>query len=444
MSDVPGAPEPPPARQLFGRRMRRLNRWYWAVVGAVVVAGVVVSTVLIDTGEIAHVTLRSNPVAPTPLPTTVPAATVSPAWSQAESTALGAPYYAGVVVTYGTHSVSGRDARTGAVRWSLTRTDRTVCTAVQEAGTTLAIFAKGANCDELSQLATGTGQRINTGNPGGSTNQSERTLKDDGHPAYYATDSRLLTVTPSTLHEIRIGDGYDAWDDSAPAGCSYVSAVIGSAGVLDQQRCADGYYLELRDPDAGDNTVAPASKNKWRVRSTAVPLSADQLVSALDPATEKLEVLSTKGTVTRMLSLGIAPSLSGVGSAASGSIGNPVSGPVPLALNDAELIWFAGRTFAVSPDGTELVWSGGTLGPPTLVARTPSTVIQGLDGPELTLADAYVLARTTGGAIELNGSDARPVHTYPLAASDGPAAQQQVYGVGSGLLFTGTSTTVLM
>ena len=80
----------------------------------------------------------------------------------------------------------GRNARTGATTWSYTRTDRTVCTAAQLDGTTIAIYAVHGNCDEVTALDSGTGRRTWT-----------RTLDKDGMPLNgrptYAWSTRATT-----------------------------------------------------------------------------------------------------------------------------------------------------------------------------------------------------------------------------------------------------------
>src|SRR6202000_1008213 len=96
--------------------------------------------------------------------------------------AIGTPYLNGVVVTYSQHTVTGRNALTGAALWSYTRTDRDVCEVAQLEGHTLAIYAKGPNCDQVTSLQTANGQRV----PDNTSGSGERTLTDNGHPQFIA------------------------------------------------------------------------------------------------------------------------------------------------------------------------------------------------------------------------------------------------------------------
>ena len=61
--------------------------------------------------------------------------------------------------------------------------------------------------------------------------------------------------------------------------------MLGSAGTLISQRCADGDHLALHDPNAGDESKDP-KPIKWRLDKTdAVPVAADSFIGALDPGT---------------------------------------------------------------------------------------------------------------------------------------------------------------
>ncbi|MBN9619611.1 MAG: hypothetical protein J0H43_07750, partial [Actinobacteria bacterium] len=168
----------------YRARLRRARIIYATVLATL--AAVVVTTVSIvwSRGEIAHTSLRT---ARTPAPATplvLPSAHQTLAWRSGDHAAMGNPFWRGTVVTFGRHAVRGRVARTGAITWSYTRTDRTVCTAAQTQGATVVVYRDSGNCDELTALDSGTGARRWT-----------RTLDEDGMPV---NGTPRVTVTPGT------------------------------------------------------------------------------------------------------------------------------------------------------------------------------------------------------------------------------------------------------
>ena len=91
-------------------------------------------------GEISHASLHTVASAPPSVAAGHAAVQRDPAWRSTDRAAIGTPYCGGTVVTFDRHTVRGRDARTGAPNWSYTRTDRTVCTAMQDDGMTIAVY----------------------------------------------------------------------------------------------------------------------------------------------------------------------------------------------------------------------------------------------------------------------------------------------------------------
>ncbi|MBV9592463.1 MAG: PQQ-binding-like beta-propeller repeat protein, partial [Actinobacteria bacterium] len=160
---APAAPEPPSTGDVVMRyraRMRRQLRWYFAVVAVVVIALVAFAVVILRRGEAAHAHLHVAAVPAAALPSGAPAATQALAWRSDDTTAIGEPYYKGTVVTYDQHTVSGRNAATGARLWWYTRTDVSVCSVAEQDGKTIALFDHNGNCDEMTTLDTRTGQRV--------------------------------------------------------------------------------------------------------------------------------------------------------------------------------------------------------------------------------------------------------------------------------------------
>jgi len=98
-----------------------------AVALAVVV--VVVGLVVYHSSDIRNANLVTGPSAEPPAsPSAVPTS-LSQRWTAATDSEVGAVASpAGVVVTTDAHTVTAHDAVTGAVRWTYTRSNRTLCT----------------------------------------------------------------------------------------------------------------------------------------------------------------------------------------------------------------------------------------------------------------------------------------------------------------------------
>jgi outer membrane protein assembly factor BamB len=400
---------PDPARAALERHvasMRRQRWWYLAVIAVVAAVGIAVAVAVWFTGEITHVHLRTaaNPPPSVPLGNVVAQPTL--AWHSADASAIGFPLTGGTVVTYSRHTVTGRDALSGRSSWSYTRSDRTVCTAVQAGGNTLAIYAKDGNCDEVTTLDTATGKR-----------QWERTLTDNGHPTYQVSPYTLLIVSERAVHAIDPASGLDRWNYQEPDGCLTRSAVLGTAGTLISQRCADGDHLALHDPNAGDDSKDP-KPIKWRLAKTStVPVAADSFVGAVDPKTGQLVTYdATKGTVVARTALTPRP--------------GDLSNTGRVAASHDELVWLGTTVYALNSSG-EQSWAVPADALPTLTAPDGLTATPDLGG-------AIILMPTATGVAALNGGTGRITAQYAVPA---PPKGSQVLPLGNGLLVVGSSTT---
>jgi hypothetical protein len=189
----------------YAVRLRRERLRYWIALAVVVAAASVFAAEVWSHGEISHTTLRTVAKAPASVAPGTPTSVQHELWSTTDTAAMGTPYSGGSVVTYDTHTVRGRDARTGKQTWSYTRTDRTVCTAMQVQGVTVAVYKLNGNCDELTGLNSGTGKRVWT-----------RTLDEDTHqlngvPQFSISGTTVMFVSPAVIYAINTTDGYDAW-----------------------------------------------------------------------------------------------------------------------------------------------------------------------------------------------------------------------------------------
>jgi PQQ-like domain len=418
------------ALDTYGRQMRRARLIYFTVLAVVVLAvGATVGVVWLG-GEAAHTHLTTLASAPPSVVLQTPPAALHQVWQSPDRTAVGTPYWGGTVITYSTDSVRGRNALTGAITWSYTRTDRTLCQAVQNQGVTVAIFEHNGNCDEVTALDSGTGQRKWTR----TLDKAEQASQPvDGHPSVSVTQFAIMVTTSSVIYALDPAGGLDRWVYH-PTSCTILGAVIGSDGALISQTCAHpdcgglnfcgpGRQLLLRDASAGrdDNKKNNPDQIKWNlIGTTAVPVSADSVISAFDPAAGQLEVFSAaKGARISRLDL----------------VGRPGSnGPIAAVPTDrAELIWIAGRTYAVDDAGIVFLWRAQTTVAPTVTATS------GVQGGPPGLRSSTIAAATPTGIALLDPTTGRPRRTYPVAT---PPTGSGVYPFGAGFVVAGTSTTV--
>lgn len=413
----------------YASRIRPWRRAYALAIVLVVLVALVVVKVAYSHGEISHAKLKTAAAAAPSIALSPPSTAQSQLWTSPDHTAIGTPYWGGTVITYSAHAVSGRDAVTGAVRWSYTRSDRTVCQAAQIQGVTVAVFELNGNCDELTALDSGTGQRKWT-----------RTLDKDGqqlngHPAYAVGPDTLMLTTPNVIYAIspdgtadQGNGGLDRWVFSQE-GCTINSAVLGSAGALisqtctapvctDKSFCGKGPQLLLRDGNAGDTSEGKnPDQIKWNLLGNdARPVSADALISAAVPGSPQLAVLdATNGKKQSTLTLT-----------------EPLSkAPTALPTNDAELIYSGTMTYCIASDGTAIRWSAPTASAPTVTAT------DGAEPPDLPAADIVVTG--TDGISLLDGATGRRSENFPVSP---PAPGSTAYPFGTGFVVSGPATVV--
>ncbi|MGI8679490.1 MAG: PQQ-binding-like beta-propeller repeat protein [Jatrophihabitans sp.] len=408
----------------YTHRLRRQRIVYFSVVTAIVVVLGVIVGVAWSRGEVAKTTLATA-VAPPALPLGVPGPSPALRWKTGDHLAIGTPQWGGTVVGYSTHTVRGRNARTGAQTWSYTRSNRSVCTAAQLGGVTVAVYELAGNCDEVTAVDSSTGARKWT-----------RTLDMDGmpvagHPNFQTsaqgTSHVLLATTGSVMYALDPATGNNWWTYSRP-GCAIAGAALGTNDVLISQDCTTpncgklkfcgrGPQLLLRkaydsrDDNCKTNRECETNPDKiiWnRLGNTGVPASADGLISAYDARSHTLEHLAAgDGRSVATTPLSPAP-LSGAGIHA-------------LATTEAEIVWAAGVTYAIGPATGAPVWRASTNGPPTLVT--------GAAGDTPVLYGARITVPSAGGAASLDGTTGHVAQTFSLGGSGAI-----VYPLGSGFL----------
>jgi outer membrane protein assembly factor BamB len=410
----------------YQHSLRRHRIVYYAVLAVLLAAVGSVVGVAWSHGEVAHASLHTFRPPPGNLPLGSPSVTQQESWHTTDRLADGVPQWNGTVITFSDHTVGGRDARTGKRTWTYTRTDRTICTVGQAAGTTVAVFENRGNCDEVDAFYSGTGGRRWT-----------RTLDFDGEPvngrpAFQTTPSTFMVTTDSVIYALDPVTGYQRWTYQRN-GCRIGRAVLGSTGALISQNCSDevvcsglkfcarGPQLILRDRDAGtdDKSKDNPDKIKWlKADDRTVPVSADQVVSTVEPDGTRLHLLDPgKGTQTQQVALNTP----------SGELG-PISA---IATTGDEVIWLAGRAYAIRAGAARPDWTAATSSPPTIVSTA------GEDTP--TLATARITVPTATGIGILDGNDGRTINRFTVQA---PAPGSLVHPLGTGFLVSGLSGVV--
>jgi hypothetical protein len=357
--------------------MRRQSYVWGAVLAAVLVGGAVLVGFVWVRGEVHNTVLRTAASPAPSLPLAPPASALSTAWRTADTAATGSPVWHGTVVTYAQHVVRGRDARTGRITWSYLRSNRSVCTAAQANGVTVAIFRVNGNCDEVTGLDSATGARRWT-----------RTLDMDGHPVngtpvVTATPYTVLVRTPRVMYALAPDSGYDRWEFH-PNACTIQDAVVGDAGALISQTChspdcsqvadklcGNGVQLLLRDAYCGYQDTSKSCRDSdsnnpnpdqiiWnKIGDSDVPVSASNVVSALNRTTRALDLLgNTDGHDVTTTALVPAPATA--------------TDVQAVLTNDGVVVNTTGAAHLVRATG-DVAWTSADTGPVTV---TPSEETQ--------------------------------------------------------------------
>jgi hypothetical protein len=433
--EVEDAPPPPPvnarsdaALARHAQRMRPLRLTYTIVLAVLVAALIAIVVVVYERGEISHVTLHTVANPPSSVALQSPSNQLTSAWTSSDHTAIGTPNYNGTVVTYDTHTVRGRDGRTGKQTWSYTRTDRAVCTAIQDQGVTVAVYALHGNCDELTAVNSETGVRKWT-----------RTLDKDGAefdgPATFSVQpGNIMFVSRTSIYAVADQDngGIDYWTFHHP-GCTINGAVLGTGGALISQTCVNehcdatpkycgnGTQLLLRQESTGTNDDAKKNPDQivWnRHGSDLAPVLAGHQIAARDPSTNKLWLLAAKSGVAK----------------AELALATGITAPATSTFSeatDADLIWIGGRTYALKPDATAFAWQTDTGYVPTVTNQAGTS--------SAPLASGRVTVATSAGIAQLDGATGKARQTFSVTV---PPPRSYVYPFGSGFVVAGSTTTV--
>jgi hypothetical protein len=385
---------PHPALQAYRSRNRRWMRIYAAVIALLVLVGFVAVRLAYARGEINNVDRASAP-APPPLPSAAPASSVSLKWRSDDHPAAGNPYSDGVVVSYDLHSVNGRDAVTGAVRWHYRRSNQTLCSVVQQDRTTIAIYNRHGHCDEVTGFVTATGKP-----------KWYRTLVDNGMSVVASAPNVVLIVADHSVHVIDNAGGLDRWLFSPGENCTIDRALAGSLGVLISYQCGQTRRLALRDLIGGGQ--------KWNItlNDVQVPIAAHSFLATISPAT---------GMITTY-------------DPAKGTAGDQL----PTAASSAAINALPRAQSAVERSGPGQAMEFVRLGTDSyaLAAKNKISWSAPATGMVWQFSDELVAAPTANGVTLYRVSDGHAQQTISVPDTTNVTA----YPVGAGLLLAGANT----
>ena len=319
------------------RRARRSWRRYGAGMAVFLVAVAVFVFSVWRTSEIRNVHSHPTAITAKELPGGAIPSSLRQLWHTSDRMALGQPAYLDIVATYSTHTVSGHDATTGAVRWSYTRTDRSICSVVADGDVVVALYRHDGNCDELSALEADTGRRAWT-----------RTQFENGTPSVQPIPQFILEVTPGALDLLRPAGDQLYWYYPQVNDCKTLSGVVGTSGVLWGARCGSKSTLTFR-VGSGDK----AKNNAWSVALDGrTPLAADNQILALSADHRTIQVLSAaKGRITSSIPVPFVVTAPSVPFATPG-----------VSDSSVELITVPGEVIAVATSGASVLWHRATTG----------------------------------------------------------------------------------
>jgi hypothetical protein len=368
---------------------------------AVLLAVAVAVAVTVAWATAPHTNTQLTPAA---APVPAPAAAVgvpdgfTEAW-RAASPATPAPVVAGpVVVTGDGGTAAGRDAETGAVRWSYAR-DLPLCAVgagfpERDGGVALALYRDGDWCSDLTSLRPDTGVRDRQRNldvhPG-------TRLLDEGS-LVAATGPRYLEVFRSDLvRTVEYGDvptprqvGRQPRADCTETGFAVTS---GRLAVLQECPGEQADRLTVLDPD-GAEADKPEEEFSVPLDVTGATLVAvsDERVAVALPDPPRLEVLDRSGTQVALVDLDVP----------TGDLARPPAEGVALtrATDDRVYWWTGSRTVALDALDLTPDWT------------LPDTLGTGTDYA------GQLLVPVPDGVAEVGRTTGRIERTIPVARSD--------------------------
>ncbi|GAA4559814.1 Rv3212 family protein [Pseudonocardia xishanensis] len=290
-------------------------------------------------------------VQPAPAPDVPPAALVE-AW-RAPSAAAPVPVVSGPgVVTAAGGTVVGRDATTGAERWTYTR-DRELCTVTEGFGQVLALYpsADGTWCSELTALASDLGTR------GPASNLDVRPgarLAASGSTAVASSADYLEAMRSDLVTTLQYGAVVaPAQPDRQPRpGCTYTSLAVaaGRLGVIEDCPADAADRLTVLRPDGTGDADTPKVEFSVPLATRGTQLlavSADR-AAVLLPGPPELQILDREGDQVGLIGLDVPES----------EVAPPADRVGATAGDSDRVYWWSGsRTVALDRSGLAPVWT---------------------------------------------------------------------------------------
>ncbi len=293
------------------------------------------------------------PVDPPPPATSIPSS-FTELW-RAPSPNTPTPVAAGDgAVVADASTVTGRDARTGAPRWSYSR-DVPLCTVTAAFGRVLAAFRNDEYCSELSSLNAATGAR----GPARTLDARPGTRLIGDGPVVATGQDYLEAMRSDLVRTVEYGTvrALEEPNDQPRTGCSFSSFAVAPnrAGVM--ERCpGDGSdRLTVLRPDAsrGDQPTPDFSSVLGASGARLIALSGER-AAVLLPGRPRLLLLDRAGARVSEVPLSVGP-----------TVLEPQDGVARTTRGGAALYWWTGAaTVALDPDTLVPRWTlPNTLGP---------------------------------------------------------------------------------
>jgi outer membrane protein assembly factor BamB len=333
--------------------------------------------------------------APTPPAAPLPAAG-GVRWSAPSLPAGGPVVDAGTVVVAADHRISGRDALTGAERWSYQRRNAALCGWTVQDGAVIAAFGKRHGCTDLIALNAGTGARRWYRN---ADLGPDATLVGTGGVVVARSGDQLIAVDTAT--------GLNRWTARRP-GCQYGPLRINALGAVVVLTCPGRTLLVDHD--------AYADSEHW---AADVP-GADPSVAAVGDPTALLSVVAGRPTLSLYDGRGKVQ-----GSIVDPRLARGRGTPAGVSVTGRIVVWTGGAMVGVDTRSRTVSWSAPAVGPPVV------------DGADVLVSqpDGFTQRVISSGAVHqqlrLSGPrlapDTLPARVGGLVAASGPGAVT-VYG----------------
>ncbi len=216
---------------------------------ALAVVVVIVGLVVYHYSDIRNASLVTGTVAPVPAtPSAIPT-TLTQKWTAPTDPALGSVASAsGVVVTTDQHSITAHDAETGAVRWTYSRSNRTLCAvgsgdigpasmgaSASVAGITT-VYNENGFCSQVMSFDPVTGAR---GKVRTSPNQENGSLVFGGPYAGWLGPTRLEVWRYDLVRTIQYGEQINPpKPGQSRLGCTFTDMALASNQFATVEHCA--------------------------------------------------------------------------------------------------------------------------------------------------------------------------------------------------------------